>query len=154
MIEYIKRDALRKWDARFIGMAEHIAQWSKGPRKRIGAVIVRPDRSIVSLGYNGPPRHYDDEAFLRMSREDQHNVVIHAEANAIWQRSATEKLCGCTIYVSPLFPCAGCAIAIQEQGISRVVAYCGEISDDWRASAREAEAIFARNEIDCTFAID
>ncbi|BCG66155.1 dCMP deaminase [Pseudomonas phage vB_PaeS-Yazdi-M] len=78
---YTHPDELSKWDRRFIELAEQVASWSKGPRKRIGAAIVRPDRSIASLGYNGPPRGFDDEAFLRMTREEQHAVVIHAEAN-------------------------------------------------------------------------
>src|SRR5690554_5430094 len=108
-IIYTNRGALSKWDARFLALAEHVAAWSKGPRKRIGAAIVRPNRSIASLGYNGPPRDFDDAAFLRMTREEQHAVVIHAEDNAIRQAAPGEDLSACTLYVSPLFPCAVCA---------------------------------------------
>lgn len=72
MIKYTDRASLPKWDARFLELAEHVAAWSKGPRKRIGAVVVRPDRSVASLGYNGPQRGFNDEAFLRMSRDEQH----------------------------------------------------------------------------------
>lgn len=45
MIIYTDRASLPKWDARFLELAEHVAEWSKGPRKRIGAVIVRPGKS-------------------------------------------------------------------------------------------------------------
>ena len=151
---YTKREHLYKWDARFIGMAEFIASWSKGPRKRIGAVIVRPDRSIASLGYNGPPRGFDDEAFLEMTRDEQHAVVIHAEINAIEQKHEGEDLRGYTLYVSPLFPCHKCAARIVEAGIARVVAYCGHISPDWKASAEEAERILNEAGVSCLFITD
>jgi dCMP deaminase len=151
LIEYKTRANLDKWDARFINLAEHVAGWSKGPRKRIGAVIVREDRSIASIGYNGPPRGFDDEAFLAMSREEQHKVVIHAEINAIRQAAAGERLDLCALYVSPLFPCHVCAKRIADSGLSRIVAYCGHISPDWRESSKEANLIFLNKEIDCLF---
>ena len=151
MIIYTDRASLPKWDARFLELAEHVAEWSKGPRKRIGAVIVRPDKSIASLGYNGPPRGFDDEAFLRMSRDEQHSVVIHAEDNALQQTHEAESVAGYTLYVSPLFPCARCADKIAQAGIARVVAYCGHISPDWRESAEEAERIFIEAGVECLF---
>jgi len=154
MIVYTDRASLSKWDARFLELAEHIANWSKGPRKRIGAVIVRPDKSIASLGYNGPPRGFDDAAFLRMSRDEQHAVVIHAEINAIEQRHEAEDLAGYTLFVSPLFPCHRCAARIIEAGIARVVAYCGHISPDWRASSAEAEKLFVEAGVSCVFLTD
>lgn len=99
MIIYTNRASLSKWDARFLELAEHVAALSKGPRKRIGAVIVRPDKSIASLGYNGPPRGFDDEAFLRMTRDEQHSVVIHAEDNALRQTHDAESVAGYTLCV-------------------------------------------------------
>ena len=151
MMIYTNRASLSKWDARFLELAEHVAEWSKGPRKRIGAVIVRPDKSIASLGYNGPPRGFDDEAFLHMTRDEQHSVVIHAEDNALQQTHEAESVAGYTLYVSPLFPCARCADKIAQAGIARVVAYCGHISQDWRESAEEAEQIFIEAGVQCLF---
>lgn len=151
----MKLDELEKWDSRFLGLAHTVGRWSKGPRKRIGAVIVRPDRSVASMGYNGPPRGFDDELFLKMSREEQHNVVIHAEINAIQQMQKDERFAlsywkayGYTLYVSPLYPCVGCAQKIIDAGIRRVVAYCGQTSDDWAESARAAEQLFKGHNVD------
>lgn len=112
---------------------------------------MRPDKSIASLGYNGPPRSFDDEAFLRMSREDQHSVVIHAEDNALKQTHNAESVACYTLFVSPLLPCANCADKIAKARIRRVVAYCGHISLDWRASAEEAERIFNQAGVECLF---
>ena len=49
-----------KWDRRFLALAEHVADWSKDPSTKTGAVIVRPDRTIASMGYNGFPRGMAD----------------------------------------------------------------------------------------------
>lgn len=65
-----------------------------------------------------------------------------------------EDLSACTLYVSPLFPCAICADRIVRAGIRRVVAYCGHISPDWRASADEAERIFNQAGVECLFTMD
>lgn len=43
------------WDGYFLGVAEAVAVRADCTRRRIGAVIVDPDRRIVSTGYNGAP---------------------------------------------------------------------------------------------------
>lgn len=144
---------LNKWDRRFLTLAEHVSLWSKGPRKFVGAVIVRDtDRSVASMGYNGPPRGFDDEAFMHMTRSEQHKVVIHAEDNAIKQLSKgdmRDMYVGWpyTLYVSPLYPCENCAAMIADIGIKRVVAYCGQSSPDWLESAERAKKVFDENNI-------
>lgn len=44
------------WDRYFKNVAESVAYNSRCLSRQIGAVMVTPDRSIVSTGYNGPPR--------------------------------------------------------------------------------------------------
>ncbi len=105
-----------KWDERFLDLAAHIGSWSKDPGTQVGAVIVRPDRTIASVGYNGFPRGVDD---TYSTRDDKLLRTVHAEMNAIL--SANEKLTGCTIYVYPLCPCSNCAAAIIQSGITTVV---------------------------------
>lgn len=143
----MKLHELNKWDKRMLDLALTVGGWSKGPRKRIGAVITRPDRSVASMGYNGPPRGYNDAYFLTLTREEQHAVVIHAEQNAINQMQYDERFeldkTGYTFYIAPLYPCEVCAMAIVEWSFKRVVAYCGQSSADWLQSAKKAEKIFA-----------
>ena len=43
------------WHRKFMYAAKHLASWSKCRSRQIGAVIVR-DKTIISTGYNGPPR--------------------------------------------------------------------------------------------------
>lgn len=43
------------WDAYFLKIATSVAENSKCLSRRIGAILVR-DKSVISTGYNGPPR--------------------------------------------------------------------------------------------------
>ena len=108
------------WNERFLRLAEHVARWSKDPSTKVGAVIVRPDRTIVSLGYNGFPRGVGDAEYRYMNRDTKYAMVVHGDMNAIL--NAREPLHGCTMYVVPMPPCSTCAGAIIQAGIVRVVA--------------------------------
>lgn len=126
-MQTIKLDALPKWDKRFIEMAEFVADWSKDPSTKVGAVIVRPDRTIASVGFNGFARGVLDTAERLSNRELKYPLTVHAEINAIL--SAKEPVRGHTLYVSPLSPCTTCAGAIIQAGINQVVAKCGHIAN-------------------------
>lgn len=126
-----------KWDRRFLKLAATVAEWSKDPGTRVGAVIVRPDRTIAALGYNGFPRGYPD---VYQDRDHKLARTVHAEMNAII--SAREPLHGCTIYVTPLCPCSTCAGAIVQSGIKRVVFEMGEMRPEWQASFDAALELF------------
>lgn len=126
-----------KWDDRFIEMAKLVGSWSKDPGTKVGAVIVRPDRTIASVGYNGFPRGVDDKY---RSREDKLLRTVHAEANAIL--TAKESLSGYHLYVYPLCPCSNCAALIIQSGIKYVVAEMPVIKSDWAASFDAAGEMF------------
>jgi len=109
-----------KWDERFLGLARHIAAWSKDPSTKTGAVIVRPDRTIVSLGYNGFPMGMKDDSELYDNREVKYSRVVHCEINAIL--FAKESLNGCTLYTWPFISCDRCAVQVIQAKIVRCVA--------------------------------
>lgn len=128
------------WNARFLALAQHISTWSKDPSTKVGAIIVRPDRTIASVGYNGFPRGVFDTDVALADRPTKYARTVHAEVNAIL--SAKEPLDGYGIYVFPLHPCASCAGIIIQSGIRRVTAYMGETPDRWDESFRQAEMMF------------
>lgn len=107
------------WDRRFLVLAEHVGAWSKDPSTKTGCVIVRPDRTVASVGYNGFPRGVRDLLARLADRQVKYAMVVHAEANAIL--SAHERLIGCVAYTH-LSPCSSCAGLIIQAGIVRVVA--------------------------------
>lgn len=45
-----------KWDMYFYGLCEEVSKNSKCLSRKIGAILVK-DKSILSSGYNGPPRN-------------------------------------------------------------------------------------------------
>lgn len=122
----------KKWDGRFLDLAAEISSWSRDPSTQVGAVIVRPDRTIASLGYNGFPRGVGDSQERYNDRPTKYMMVVHAEANAIV--TAQESLSGHTIYVNPMHPCADCTGLIIQAGIRRVVSPRVQIREDWARS--------------------
>lgn len=107
-----------KWTKRFLGLASHIAEWSKDPSTKCGAVITRGNM-IVSLGFNGfPSGVYDCEDRLE-DRELKYKMVLHAEINALL--FANTNLSDCTLYVVPMPPCSRCAAQIIQAGIKKIV---------------------------------
>lgn len=111
---------MNEWDDRFFDLADMVGSWSKDPSTKVGAVIIRPDRTIASVGYNGFPRGVDDNPEIYEDRPTKYMRIVHAEANAIL--SAREPLHGYTLYVTPLHPCATCSGLIIQAGI-KVVNY-------------------------------
>ena len=109
----MKRLNVLSWDEYFMGLAHLSALRSKDPSTQVGACIVSPDRKVVGIGYNGFPIGCDDDDFPWAREGDfletKYPFVVHAELNAIL--NSTQKLTGCSIYVS-LFPCNECAKAI------------------------------------------
>src|SRR5215469_9249484 len=111
-----------RWHRRFLDLARLVSSWSKDPSTKCGAVIVRPDRTIASLGYNGFPRGCRDDQELYDDRPLKYERVVHAEMNAIL--SAAESLRGYTIYIWPPSEaptCNRCAAAVIQAGIRTVV---------------------------------
>lgn len=129
------------WDDFFLGMCDYVAGKSKDPSTKVGAVIVRPDRTICAIGYNGFPRATNDAPHLYDVREIKYLRTVHAELNAIL--SAREPLHGYTLYVSPLHPCSNCTGAIIQSGISNVIARCTSDPARWGESFAQARSMFA-----------
>ena len=125
----------RKWDARFLELADHIAQWSKDPSRKVGAVIVDGHRRVLALGYNGFPRGVEDTPERYADKAQKYPMVVHAELNAIL--NALGPVEGCDMFVT-FAPCAECAKAIIQAGIRRVVITkeAADVSDHWKESLK------------------
>ena len=128
-----------KWTARFINLASLVASWSRDPSSKVGAVIIRPDLTVASLGYNGLPRRVSDDPARLADRDTKLLYTVHAELNAIL--AAKEPLHGYSIFVWPFQPCSGCAAAIIQAGISEV--FCPEFPDAsrWEESFNAARTM-------------
>jgi dCMP deaminase len=111
-----------KWDKRFMGLTQHVSEWSKDRSTKVGAVIVDEDNTIISIGYNGFPRRMNDEIESRHERPVKYLYTEHAERNSIYN-AVRSGVClkGTKIYLT-WFPCPDCARAIINSGIKTVVA--------------------------------
>lgn len=110
------------WDSRFMGLALNISEWSKDPDTKVGCVIVGPSNEVRSIGYNGFPRGVNDGDSSRHGRPAKYLWTEHAERNAIYNAVRIGvPLDGCRMYL-PWFPCAACARAIIQSGLTELVA--------------------------------
>lgn len=109
-----------KWDLRFLDLAKMIASWSKDPNTQTGAVIIRPDRTVVSVGFNGFPKGMPDNANYYANREEKYSRIVHCEVNALIH--AREPLQGYTLYTWPFLSCDRCFVQLAQAGITRFVA--------------------------------
>lgn len=107
------------WDRWFLNLASVVSTASKDPSTQVGAVIVGPDKTILSVGYNGFPRGIEDTEELLNDRAKKYPRMIHAEMNAILSYPGSVK--GATLYTHPFQPCDRCAVHIMQAGITRVV---------------------------------
>lgn len=95
-------------------LAEVAATKSKDPWQKVGAVILREDNSIASIGYNGFPQGVPEDW---EDRDKRRLLVIHAEQNALRYTKPGEGKTLC----STLLPCNDCLKSIAAYGIKRVL---------------------------------
>lgn len=108
-----------KWDLRFLSLARQVASWSKDPSTKTGSVIVRPDRSVASVGFNGFPSAMKDHPGLYEDRDEKYSRIVHCEINAlIFSR---EPVRGYTLYTHPFMSCDRCCVQMIQAGITRMV---------------------------------
>ena len=122
----------------YADIADKVAELSHARRLKVGAVIVKDDR-ILSYGYNGMPKGFDNNCENEIAKEEECLLdvggppyiiktisyvtkpeVIHAEINAIAKVAASsDSTKGATIFITHA-PCADCAKMIIASGIEKV----------------------------------
>lgn len=116
-------------DRTYLKMAKQWAQLSRAERMKVGCLVVK-DRMIISDGFNGTPRGFDNtceqlntvtEQMMGGNTTITKPEVLHAESNAITKLAmSTISSKDSTMYVT-LSPCLDCAKLIIQCGIKRVV---------------------------------
>tara|TARA_R100000808_G_C2138645_1_gene146657 strand:+ start:320 stop:757 length:438 start_codon:yes stop_codon:yes gene_type:complete len=112
-------------DKTYISMAHTWSSLSRARRKKVGCLIVK-DGTIISDGYNGTPRGFDNNCEYEDPKSFDNSLitkpeVLHAESNAITKLAkSTQSSHGSTMYIT-VSPCVDCAKLIIQSGISRVV---------------------------------
>lgn len=127
---------VHKWDLRMLGLAKHVAGWSKDPSTKVGCVVADSSNRILSLGYNGFPMGVADVDLD--DREHKYARTVHAEMNALLFTNG--RLEGATMYIWPMPPCSRCAGPIIQSGIVTVVS--PPAGERWEDSCRIGREMF------------
>lgn len=108
----------------WIDVAQRVSEESKDRSTKVGCVIVSPDNTILSTGWNGFPRDVDDTDEAKHERPAKYEWTIHAERNAVCN-AAREGigLKGATAYLNftPYAICVPCVGTLWQSGIVRFV---------------------------------
>lgn len=113
---------MSKWDQRYLRLAKIVASWSKDPSTKCGAVIVRQDMTLSSVGFNGFARGLDDDMKDYLDRDKKYPAILHSEWNAI-SSSKEKKLNNHIVYAYPMPPCDECTAALLQKNIQRIVTH-------------------------------
>ncbi len=142
---YIENEKVFRWHYYFLRLAEATASLSKDPSTKVGAVLVRNDRTIISTGFNGFPRGIADRPERLNNREAKMGLTVHAEANAILAAAKHGiATAGATLYMvwhdvtSGIYnggpPCSDCCLELIQAGVRRIVIYNASVPERWEAS--------------------
>ena len=141
-------ERISKIDA-YLNCAENFAYRSTCIKRKYGAVIVKDD-AVISTGYNGSPRGFENCCDLEECPRIERNMhqgegygicrAIHAEANALLNCSR-EQTIGADLYLAGINPgdssvhcakpCPLCARMIIQAGIRNVILRQGEGADHY-----------------------
>lgn len=106
------------WDSYFMQIADVVKTRSPDTKTKVGAVLVSlKDKRIISCGYNGLKSGLDDNIDWS-DRELVHNVIIHAECNALLY--AGSKFDDAIMYIT-LSPCKDCLKMLSAANIKKIV---------------------------------
>lgn len=97
-----------------------VAQRSLDPDTKHGAVAVDKNHSVLSIGYNSPPRGCKDQD-IPLTRPEKYPYFLHSEENLIVNAARNGiRLDGAKLYITG-HPCVVCLRQIINAGFSEVV---------------------------------
>jgi len=108
------------WDVWFMKQVYLVAEKSKDPSTKIGAVLVK-DKHIISSGFNGFPIGVRDKPERYLDRTIKYNFVVHGEDNAVLSAARFGISTLGTILYTQSIPCNECSKSIIQGGITEIV---------------------------------
>lgn len=102
------------WHEYALEIAKVASLRSEDPYQKVGACVLRHDKSVAGIGYNGAPRGIEIDW---SNRDERRARVIHAEINALAYCKPGE----CWVLACNLLPCRNCLQTIAAYGIKTVI---------------------------------
>ena len=100
----------------YMQVAYQFAKLSYAERRQVGCILVKNEQ-VISFGYNGTPRGFDNQCELDNTTKPE---VLHAESNAITKVAQSTMGSGGAELYTTTAPCFSCSKIIIQSGISRV----------------------------------
>jgi dCMP deaminase len=133
------------WDTYFFNICCSVSSKSPCLSRKIGAILVR-DKSIISTGYNGPPRGIPHCIGIDTQNRDHvcprkaagyesgtHMELCpaqHAEENAVSNAARLGvSVLGSTLYMNSVIPCKNCFGTLINAGIIEIVVSEAKVYD-------------------------
>lgn len=121
------------WDAYGLQLAQTVALRADCTRRRVGAVLMKADHSIVGTGYNGAPSGRPGCLSAGACPRGQSDVApgssydtgagsciaVHAEQNVLLRASWADQE-GSTLFITDR-PCDGCLRMLEGSNIARAI---------------------------------
>jgi dCMP deaminase len=128
----LSNDKIKK----YMDLTNSIANiFSKDPSTKVGALFIsNTSHRVLTMGYNGMPRGFDETIDERWKRPEKYMYVEHAERNAIYNACRNGvQLEDSTAFVT-LFPCTDCIRAMIQSGVKMIVSLeiTDDVSEQWR----------------------
>jgi dCMP deaminase len=102
----------------YLEIAKATAKMSKDPSTKVGCIIVRPDGSIASLGYNGFLKKSKD-SYMTYDKPMKYLLTLHAEINAVLHCSDSD-ISNHTMVVTHA-PCFNCLMISLQSNIRSII---------------------------------
>ena len=108
------------WDSWFMTLCFVVAQRSLDKDTKHGCIVVDNSRTILSVGYNSPPRGCDD-ANVPLERPAKYDYMEHSEENAIVNAARSGvSLLNSTFYITGP-PCHRCFAKMLNVGAHKII---------------------------------
>ena len=110
-----------RWQKYYLDLARQVATGSKDGSSKVGAILVRPDKTVSSIGFNGFPARIGDREDILTDpalRPQKYIRIVHAEANCL-NTTRDYDMTGFHLFVTT-HPCAACSLRIASTGITHV----------------------------------
>jgi len=109
-----------EWDELWMTLAFLMAQKSLDNRTKHGCVAVNDENTLLSLGYNSPPRKCIEE---NMPKESplKYGAYIHSEINCIINASRSGVSLKNSIFYITGHPCSLCFGSMINAGVKKII---------------------------------
>lgn len=109
-----------QWKYYFLGLCFIINQRSYDPTTKNGCIVTDHENTVLSIGYNSPPRSCDENK-VSLERPDKYDWMVHSEEAAIINAARSGVSLKNSIFYVTGKPCVRCLRGIINCGASKLV---------------------------------